>query len=124
MNTLLAPSGASGPLVHALELSGREIDNILKKLDTSDQNLFWSEVQRFAAAQIGHKASVPLVAGEHIPELVRQALRDLETQLAKARHGLTVADRDPFWETLRDAAAEQAGEARPKVRAGGGTFQF
>lgn len=125
MGTLVAPSGASEPLAHMVEIADRDLDELLKKLDTSDQNLFWSEVERYAASQIGHRANVPLVAGEHIPELVREALRDMEMRLLKHLRGVSAADRDQFWRTLQNTAVEQAAQTRrPKARAGGGTFQI
>jgi len=125
MGTLVAPSGASEPLRHAVEMTDRDVDELLTKLDTSDQNLFWGEVERYAASQIGQRANVPLAAGEHIPELVREALRDVEMRMLKHFRGVSAADRDQFWRTLQNAAGEQAAQTRrPKARAGGGTFQI
>ena len=79
MITLSAPSGASEPLAHAIELVNRDLDGLLDHLDTKQQNEFWANLHQFALAETrGEDRSARLMAAE-------RQIRD--TKRPKAWHG-------------------------------------
>jgi hypothetical protein len=123
MIIMQAPSGASEALRHAVELVNRDLDGILAKLDTGEQNRLWEEWRLFSTTQIeGRGREAQLIVGAEIPEGVRESLRDLDARVAQHLHSLNRGDRRQFWMLMRGAAEEQAEPAKqPKARFGGGS---
>jgi hypothetical protein len=121
MITLSAPSGASEALRHAVELVNRDLDGVLEKLDTKHQNLFWSDLGEYAQKQIAHEdRNAKLVAGDEVPELVRESLRDMDQKITTHVRNLSGPDRSHFWQMLNQAAERQAADTKsPKARFGG-----
>lgn len=120
MITMRTPDGASEALRHAVDLVNRDLEGILGKLDTHEQNRFWEEWKLFSNTQIeGRGREAQLIVGAEIPEGVRDGLRELDARVAQHLHPLNRGDRRHFWVLMRDLAEEQQEETKhPKARLG------
>jgi hypothetical protein len=122
MITLRAPSGASEQLAHAVELFNRDLDRILRQLDTKQHNEFWTDLHGFALAETrGEGGGATLISSDRVNAAVREALEivdeKIETHLAHAGK----QDRAEFWQMLHAAAEREAESSKQaKARHGGG----
>jgi hypothetical protein len=122
MITLSAPSGASEPLAHAIELVNRDLDGVLEHLDTEQQIEFWTNLHQFALAETrGEGRTAHLIAAERVNTAVREALAMADEKFALHLVTTSKEDRDRFWRMLHEAAEQQIRDTKsPKARHGGG----
>jgi len=122
MITLPAPSGASEPLRHAIDLINRDLDGLLDDLDTHQQFQFWSNLHQYALAHTEGKQRPGLIASaEHVDGAAREALELADEKLIEHMDPLGSADCDRFWQILVSAAEQQAEmTGHTKTRHGGG----
>ncbi|MBZ5582102.1 MAG: hypothetical protein LAQ30_07825, partial [Acidobacteriia bacterium] len=111
-----APSSASEALRHVIEILNRDIEGILERLDTKEQNQFWFEVEHLEENRLRRESAV---VGEEGFENVRSAVTGLDGRISEDERKLGEQDRRRFWELLRGAARQQWEETRqPKARHG------
>jgi hypothetical protein len=122
MTILQAPSSASEKLAHAVELINRDLDGILERLETKQQNEFWRILRGFALAETrGEGRDAGLIAAERVNASVREALQMADEKIAAHLEGARLEERAQFWQMLHDAAEQEAESTKqPKARHGGG----
>jgi hypothetical protein len=122
MITLQAPSGASEQLAHAIDLMNRDLDGSRERLDTRQQNEFWTNLHQFALAETrGEGRDAHLIAAEHVNTAVREELQLLDEKIAVHLADASKNDRDQFWRMLHEAAEQQVRDTKhPKAKHGGG----
>jgi hypothetical protein len=121
MVTFRVPAGASDELRHAIELVSRDLEALFEDLDNHQQSLFWSNLHQYALAQTQHKGrSAHLIASpDKLDEAVREALEMMDEKFTEHLDGLTKSDTEHFWQTLHEAAEEEAHAShQPKGRRG------
>jgi hypothetical protein len=121
MITLRAPSGASQQLAHAVELFNRDLNGILDKFDTKQQNEFWTNLHGFALSETrGESRNAALIADDRVNTAVREALQLADEKIAGRLHNAGKQDRAEFWQMLHDAAEREVEATKhPKARHGG-----
>lgn len=123
MLILRAPSGASEPFAHAIELINRDLDGLLEGLDTHRQNEFWTDLRGYALKQSEDPASnTRLIASDHVNTAVREALEMADEKISTHLRALpNHEDRARIWQMLHQAAEQQIEDTKhPKARHGGG----
>ena len=122
MITLSAPSGASEPLAHAIELVNRDLDGLLDHLDTKQQNEFWTNLHQFSLKETeGAGRDAHLIAADRVNTSVREALEMADEKFATHLRNVSKEDRDQFWRMLHEVAEQQIRDTKhPKARHGGG----
>jgi hypothetical protein len=105
-----------------VELCNRDLDGIQERLDTKQQNEFWTNLHGFALAQTrGAGPDARLIADDRLNTAVREGLQMADEKIAAHLAGASKPDRAHFWQMLHEAAEREAqATGQPKARHGGG----